>query len=63
MMKKVLAAVLAATVILPCGASAEYTDKFDGHWELNTTRYWFCQYQLAHFPQGFYPYAAEADAS
>lgn len=39
MMKKVLAAVLAATVILPCGASAEYTDKFDGHWELNTTRY------------------------
>ena len=38
MTKKVLAAVLAVSVMLPCGASAESTDQFEGHWELDTTR-------------------------
>lgn len=38
MIKKVLAAVLAASVMLPCGVSAESTDQFEGHWELDTTR-------------------------
>lgn len=38
MTKKVLAVVLAASLMLPCGVSAASTDKFEGHWELNTTR-------------------------
>ena len=38
MTKKVLAAVLAASVMLPCGVRAESTDQFEGHWELDTTR-------------------------
>lgn len=38
MTKKVLAVVLAAALMLPCGVSAASTDKFEGHWELNTTR-------------------------
>ena len=38
MIKKVLAAVLAVSVMLPCGVSAESTDQFEGHWELDTTR-------------------------
>lgn len=38
MTKKILAAVLAASVMLPCGARAEIIDRFEGHWELDTTR-------------------------
>lgn len=38
MTKKVLAVVLAASLMLPCGVSAASTDKFEGHWELDTTR-------------------------
>ena len=39
MIKKVLAVVLVAvSVILPCGARAASTDRFEGHWELDTTR-------------------------
>ena len=38
MTKKVFAAVLAASVMLPCGARAASTDQFEGHWELDTTR-------------------------
>ena len=38
MTKKVLAIVLAAFLMLPCGVSAASKDKFEGHWELNTTR-------------------------
>ncbi|MDO5311482.1 MAG: hypothetical protein Q4E94_06205 [Clostridia bacterium] len=38
MTKKVLAAVLAASVMLPCGVRAASTDRFEGHWELDTTR-------------------------
>lgn len=38
MTKKVLAVILAAFLMLPCGVSAASTDKFEGHWELNTTR-------------------------
>lgn len=38
MTKKVLAAVLAAYVMLPCGVRAESTDRFEGHWEFDTTR-------------------------
>ena len=38
MIKKVLAAVLAVSVMLSCGVSAESTDQFEGHWELDTTR-------------------------
>ena len=38
MIKKVLVAVLAASVMLPCGVSAESIDRFEGHWGLDTTR-------------------------
>ena len=39
MIKKVLAVVLVAvSVILPCGASAESINLFEGHWGLDTTR-------------------------
>lgn len=38
MIKKVLAAVLAVSVFLPCGVSAESIDRFEGHWGLDTTR-------------------------
>ena len=38
MTKKILAAVLAATVMLPCGARAESIDRFEGHWGLDTMR-------------------------
>lgn len=38
MTKKVLAAVLAVSVMLPCGVSAESINLFEGHWGLDTTR-------------------------
>jgi uncharacterized repeat protein (TIGR02543 family) len=38
MIKKVLAVVLALSVMLPCGVGAESIDRFEGHWELDTTR-------------------------
>lgn len=38
MIKKVLAAVLAVSVMLPYGVSAESIDRFEGHWGLDTTR-------------------------
>lgn len=38
MTKKVLAVVLAVFVMLPCGVGAESIDRFEGHWELDTTR-------------------------
>ena len=39
MIKKVLAVVLVTvSVILPCGVGAESIDRFEGHWELDTTR-------------------------
>ena len=38
MIKKVLAAVLAVSVMLPCGVSAESINLFEGHWGLDTTR-------------------------
>ena len=38
MTKKILAAVLAVSIMLPCGARAASTNQFEGHWELDTTR-------------------------
>ena len=38
MIKKVLAAVLAVSVMLPCVARAASTDQFEGHWGLDTNR-------------------------
>lgn len=38
MTKKALALILAVVFLLPGSANAESTDKFEGHWELNTTR-------------------------
>lgn len=38
MTKKVLAAVLAVSVMLPCGVSATSIDRFEGHWGLDTMR-------------------------
>ena len=38
MTKKVLAAILAVSVMLPCGVRAEGIDRFEGHWGLDTTR-------------------------
>ena len=38
MIKKVLAAVLAVSVMLPCVARAASTDRFEGHWGLDTMR-------------------------
>lgn len=37
MTKKILASVLAVSVMLPCGVSAASTDQFEVHWELDTT--------------------------
>ena len=33
-----LAVLMSASVMLPCGAKAASTDQFEGHWELDTTR-------------------------
>lgn len=33
-----LAVLVSASVMLPCGARAESIDQFEGHWELDTTR-------------------------
>lgn len=38
MTKKVLATVLAVSIMLSCGARAASTDQFEGHWKLDTTR-------------------------
>lgn len=38
MTKKILAVVLVVSVMLPCGVSATSTDRFEGHWELDTMR-------------------------
>ena len=38
MTKKVLAAVLAVSTMLPCGVNSESIDRFEGHWGLDTIR-------------------------